>query len=126
MKVHFTKGQKFLFHGFIIIIIISIFFSIFDIDLEKKYRNKFHSIGYSDININGKVVKKYIDKKNHLNKTVQIESQNDNVEFIFNRDISGAYEFINLNDSIIIFSKDYTVRLIRNDIDTTFLVDYNY
>ena len=71
----------------------------------------------------GMVIDKFIDRKNHLNPTLKISNYNTKIVFL-DYDKSGFYDFVRIGDSIIKEKGNMKIRLIRNDIDTVFTIDY--
>mgnify|MGYP005992288091 CR=1 FL=1 len=66
----------------------------------------------------GKVLKKYIDKNNHQNKTLIVEENSDEKTVILNADIGGIYEYISIGDSVSKNMGELFVLVNRNKTDT--------
>ena len=126
MKKIFEE-QKIIIIMVLVCLIGTIFFKIIDFDLRNCYKNKFNRIGFTDFDVTGIIIKKYIDKRNHRFPTIKVKTTNGNeYEFILNRDQSNLYSLIELNDSIIFSKRDFNVHIINSQIDTNIVVNYNY
>ncbi len=71
---------------------------------------------------NGNVVKKYIDREQHLYPTLKLANYNRIV--VVDYDKSGFYPFVQIGDSLIKEKGSLDIRLIRNELDTVFTIDY--
>jgi hypothetical protein len=75
---------------------------------------------YSNKNFRGKVLRKFIDKENHNNKTVIIK-ENESEKIIFlDADIGGVYEYISIGDNLMKNKGELFVSINRNNLDTIF------
>ena len=70
---------------------------------------------------NGIVTNKFINKKEHNYKTLILDGKR---TIWMNWDLSGLYEFIQTNDSIIKNKGSYEVKLYRNSIEYKFSIDF--
>ena len=86
--------------------------------LNIKYTMQFHGI----------ITSKYIDRKNHNSKTIEMKL-NDSIDYYMiprQFDMSGFYDFIEVNDSI--FKKEWGFKIFikRGNIDTAFVIHEDY
>ncbi|UII34116.1 hypothetical protein LVD17_09850 [Fulvivirga ulvae] len=73
----------------------------------------------------GIIVKKYLDRKNHSNRTIKFKNNNDIKESIlFALDSSGAYDFLIEGDSIVKNKGELRVRIYRDSVLNEFNIDY--
>ena len=73
--------------------------------------------------INGKIIEKYIDSKNHNKPTIQlIDGKGQIVNFDLSFEKSPIYEYLQPNDSIFKSCNDSNLIVKRNGKDTTFNV----
>jgi hypothetical protein len=70
---------------------------------------------------NGVVTKKFINSEEHNYKTVLL---NNGQELWMNWDLSGLYEFIEINDSIMKNSGSYAVKVYRDSLEYIYVIDY--
>lgn len=75
-------------------------------------------------NIDGVIVDKYLDEKNHMHKTCLIREKDDTVKFIFDFDKSGLFNFLSIGDSILKPIGDSTVIVKRNRTIRKFTLKY--
>ncbi len=66
----------------------------------------------------GLIVDKFIDRKEHNFKKVIINENNQQRVILFDIEISGLYDFLEIGDSIIKNKGELRVRVIRNELDT--------
>lgn len=92
---------------FIIVIIAFVLFLVLS-NRNRTWDNK----PYFKNKIEGIVEKKFRDNKNHLNKTIVV---NDNI-FVFTRDSSNFYEFVEVGDSIFKTSNTMNTSVYRREI----------
>ena len=71
---------------------------------------------------NGRVVAKYLDKANHNSKTLELSMKGEKVNLDW--DLSGLYEFVEVNDSIVKDTGNYEVRIYRDSDEYKFIIDY--
>jgi len=77
-----------------------------------------------DLQYNGIVIEKYKDF-NHSTPVFIVESYNQNKVTVSDfRDISGLFNFIEIQDSIIKERHSYEVKIIRNSDERIFIIDY--
>lgn len=69
----------------------------------------------------GFVAKKIINKEEHNYKTVILSNGQ---ELWMNWDLSGLYDFIEVNDSIVKNRGSYEVHVYRNSVEYKFVIDY--
>lgn len=75
---------------------------------------------YRTKNFKGKVLRKFVDKKNHNNKTIIIK-ENESEKIIFlDADIGGVYEYISIGDNLKKNKGELFVYINRNNLDTIF------
>jgi len=86
------------------------------VSIKKKYVNK----GY-----NGIINRKFEDKENHALPTLIIKEENQRKIFGSFRDISGLYEYSQVGDSIIKEKGSLKVKIIRDDKETIFKLDFD-
>ena len=86
------------------------------IRIRKTYVNKEY---------NGIINKKFEDKENHALPTFIIKEENERKIFGSFRDNSGLYEYSQVGDSIIKEKGSLEVKIIRDDEDTIFKLDFN-
>lgn len=48
----------------------------------------------------GRIVDKYIDKWNHNDRVLIVETENDTLKLFFNKDVSSFYEEVRINDEV--------------------------
>jgi hypothetical protein len=70
---------------------------------------------------NGLVTKKFINAEENNFKTVLL---NNGQELWMNWDLSGLYEFITTNDSIVKDSGSYAVKVYRDSLEYIYVIDY--
>ncbi len=66
----------------------------------------------------------YLDLGNHNAKIIEIRTGNESKPFYIEYDRSGLFEFSQKGDSIIKKSESYVIVIIRNDVVTSFNLDY--
>lgn len=76
----------------------------------------------NNMKFEGKVLKKYLDKKEHLNPVLITNDQP--YKLIIQIDISRFYEFVEVGDSLKKEKGSLDIRLIRTGLDTVFTIDY--
>ena len=82
----------------------------------KNEKKKFYS---------GIITNKYVDKKEHNNKFIELENEYNNLKLLMNNDLSGLFEYVRVNDSIIKKKDSYLISVYRNSKkDTIFELDY--
>lgn len=86
------------------------------IRIRKKYVNKKY---------NGIINRKFKDKENHALPTLIIKEKNQRKIFGSFRDISGLYEYSQVGDSIIKEKESLKIKIIRDNKDTIFKLDFN-
>lgn len=75
--------------------------------------------------IQGVVKNRFYDIKNHSVETVTISFKGKyNQNFIVNIDSSGFFDYINLHDSVFKPLHELKVIVYRDNVDTTFIIDY--
>ncbi len=74
-------------------------------------------------NYKGIVLKKYIDNENHNYKIVEIQNGRIHKE-LMDWDKSGLFEFVQKGDSILKELNTLEVKVFRNNVKTTFIIDY--
>ena len=86
------------------------------------FRKKFNK----DIakNLKGIVIKKFIDKEEHLLETCIIKSENEYERFIFDLDKSGVFDYVQVGDSIYKPKGDSTIVIIRDKQISHFTLEY--
>jgi hypothetical protein len=72
----------------------------------------------------GKVLKKYIDKNNHQNKTLIIKDNGNEKTVFMNADIGGVFEYISIGDSVSKNKGELFVLVNRKKIDT--IINYKF
>lgn len=78
---------------------------------------------FKKIILTGKVLDRFIDSKSHSYPTLQISNYNKKL-VIHEYDKSGFYDFVEIGDSLIKEKGSLDIRLIRNELDTVFTIDY--
>ena len=77
-------------------------------------------------NVKGKVIRKFIDIENHSRKFTEIISNHiDTIKYDLTLDISGIYEYLNVNDSVVKESGNYNFAIKRESKDTVFVLNYD-
>lgn len=74
------------------------------------------------ISYKGRVIARYLDKANHNSKIIEVSSKNNKVNLDW--DLSGLYDFIEVNDSIVKDRGSYEVHVYRNSDEYKFVIDY--
>lgn len=70
----------------------------------------------------GKILKKYIDKKQHNYEMLVIKTKNGRDSTSFSTDASGFYDFVEVNDSIIKIENSNEIKIVNKD--TSFFIAY--
>ena len=76
------------------------------------------SDSYKDEEYSGKIIEKYIDRKEHNFKKVIIDGEYRERTILFNHETGGLYDFFRINDSVIKVRETLDIRIIREDCDT--------
>ena len=103
----------------LIIMAIWFYFQIRKQGTCKEAENKEFHIEY-----NGVVIKKYIDKTNHNFEIIEIGNKDQIQKIMMDWDKSGLFEYVKEEDSIIKELNSLEVKVYRNKIVTTFIIDY--
>ena len=117
LKRNLSIAASIIFLGFLIILILSIFRSpdvncACEEDLKKR-------------SFNGIVLNKYKDYNQHAYPAIKISSGNlYSKEYFFEGENSGCYNFVQIGDSLVKEKGSLVINLIRNGIDTFFIIDY--
>jgi hypothetical protein len=73
----------------------------------------------------GKVIDKYIDMEEHGYKTVVLKRRDVTFTELYNSDVSGLFEYLMVNDSIVKKQGSNDIYIYRNSsLDTVFTLDY--
>ena len=75
--------------------------------------------------INGIVIKKYVDNKQHNHKTCLYIENSDTIKLLLDFDTSGLFNYIIEGDSIIKKSGDPKILVKRNNISNSFVLKYD-
>jgi len=101
---------------FILVAVILIFISNYS---NSKNRSRYKL----DLSFNGRVVRKYIDNKEHGYPIIEVTTVSDKVQKInLILEDSGFFDYVQTNDSIIKFPGSLKVIVYRNLIDTALLL----
>ena len=106
-------------YNLLIIIIIAIFSILISIFYTKLDKLHFERIKHSYLNyyysesLNGVILKKYIDKRNHSIKTIQIRTIDDTISLAFDFDNSGLFEYLIKGDSISKNQNSFQITVLR-------------
>jgi hypothetical protein len=79
--------------------------------------SKEKTVFYNDI-----VSAKYLDQLNHNSKIIEFKNKKRKINMDW--DLSGLYEFIELNDSIVKDSGSYAVKVYRDSLEYIYVIDY--
>ena len=76
---------------------------------------------------NSRISNKYIDKLQHNSRVIIIENLDKSIDTImsFDWDTSDFYDFAVIGDSIVKYKGDSIIYLFRNEIDTSFMIDFD-
>lgn len=77
-----------------------------------------------NVEYNGIMLKKYIDKSNHLFEIIEIGNKNRIQKIMLDWDESGMYEFVEIGDSIVKELNTLEVKVFRKNAKTTFIINY--
>ena len=77
------------------------------------------------VKLDGIVVKKYRNKRDHMVETVEINSVDKHIKSTFlANEVSGFYDQISVGDSLIKDEESLKIQLINNGVSRMFLLDY--
>jgi hypothetical protein len=80
---------------------------------------------YKNYSVQGRVIKKFINKENHNDKTIIIkEKYNQENILILDADIGGIYDYIVVGDSVVKNNGELFVLVNRNGNDT--IIDFKF
>jgi len=109
-------SQK-LFLGFaIIIILINIFLWAFNIEIN--FTSDIQELGRAEIEIQGEVVEKYYDRKNHNYPSIKVKTDDNIYDFYLAHERRKIFDIIKVSDSLFYSWWDLELRIKRNDFDT--------
>lgn len=98
--------------------LIGILFLIKHIDENALDRAYMFDDAYRQKEFTGIILDKYIDIKEHQNKTIILKEDYNERTIIFNLEKNGIFDFFEVGDSIIKVAGTLQVRVIRHNIDT--------
>ena len=103
----------------VIIFIFIVFENFFQPSYWCKMEKEFNEANYKGI-----VVKKFIDKENHSQKTIQIKSSNEIFSIDLDSDRSGYFEYAKIGDTILKPTNKSMLQTIRNKKTRYFTISF--
>jgi hypothetical protein len=111
-------------YTFISFIVLFIYFYVFVFNKQQTLCENIFSETVKEF-YEGIIIQKYIDNKNHMNKTLIIRCLNENdVVKVFNWDKSGLFEFVQQGDMIIKKSNEKYIYIKRDSLEKVFELDF--
>lgn len=110
--------------SFFLVIIGLIMFFIF-VENTKDDNCRKTAIYYNNMQIEGVIIDKFIDYNNHAEKTIKINSYDSILIYRKYKDVSGLYEFVQSDDSIVKKSGSMEVKVIRINREYLFQIDFD-
>ncbi len=118
-KMTFNKNTIIISASILIFLLLGTIVIVKFISTVKKLNpDKKASEYYREDVFSGLVLNKYIDSKQHNYKTLIVGNDNKEHRILFDFEIGGLYEFIQIGDSIFKKKDTLDVRLKRNKMDT--------
>lgn len=79
---------------------------------------------FNSLELEGVVINKFLDKENHLIKTLEVNSNSKIIRIFLTRDKSGLYEYILIGDSILKSNESLKCSIKRVDTTKEFIIDF--
>jgi hypothetical protein len=115
-----VKFKKFL--GFVLFLILIVSINQLNTKCSNKQSMKF----YMELNFNGIISKKFINKSQHNYPILEIKQSGKKIQEVnLSTDNSGLFEYVQENDSIVKKHGLLTVHVYRNAVDTVFTLSWN-
>lgn len=114
------KVKKIIEYGIFIAICISL------VHFTRKYGNKETMKYYKELNFNGVVIKKYINKTQHNFSMLEIKHSGEDAQKVnLSTDISGLFNYVREKDSVVKVKGILKVHVYRNSTDSVFILNWN-
>jgi hypothetical protein len=95
---------------------------IYAMDKLTDYSHTMFLEGFKREKFSGKIVKKYIDKKQHNYHMLVIQKKEGRDSTFYDTDSSGFYEFVEIGDSIIKIENSNEIKIVNKD--TSFYIAF--